>query len=265
MSHHLTQAHGFGLATELAKRLRAKGTYVSDESAECQKLLTDLAETKRRVDAGEKLGELSRRDPEALCALAQTRALDECEARMLLARFRYYEGLIEALGRRVDTERGWMKEQEINAQDWGRTCAKLGAVVSGVAAMLGDQSLELQPARLLEVLGHRIKQSVASHENADLHEAARKIADTIGQPGLEAAPERLAYLVAEYVECLRTERMPEDPELRELVRIASGMSAEGRRRLRELAELSTSVAEGLDGALRSVFDDWADADMKERL
>jgi hypothetical protein len=256
---------GMVIAMNLAKKLRSEGVPVREEGRDAAKLCEQLSETLRRVKAGEAMGELSRRDPEALCALAQTRPLEECESHALLARVRYYEGLIRALQSHLETAQAWSKEQELNATLWGRTCDKLGGVVALIAEELGDPSLDLQLPQLMAALRHRLRQSVASHEAADRDEALRKVAEVVGQPGLEATPERLAYVVAEYVECLRTERMPDDAELRELVRIAAGMSAGGRRRIRELADLSTSVAEGLDGAIRSVVNDWADADFKDRL
>jgi hypothetical protein len=143
---------------QIAATLRRAGVSVTEPRAD--NLAEELAETLRRVQAGEALDELSRRDPEALCALAQTRALDAHEARMLLCRVRYLEALLDAGARERDGMRSWLRHQTDNATLWGRLCGELGRVIGRVAAAARAPHLEEDHEALVEAVS---RQSHAAH------------------------------------------------------------------------------------------------------
>lgn len=119
----------------LAASLRRHGTPVDEPRAD--NLREELQATLDRMRAGEPLAELSRRDPEALCALAMERPLTEHEARMLLAAVRYRDGLLAAAERSLTAERDWARYQRENADLWGKDCAELGRAVSRIAGIMG--------------------------------------------------------------------------------------------------------------------------------
>jgi hypothetical protein len=184
---------------QIAATLRRAGVSVTDPRAD--NLAEELAETLRRVQAGEALDELSRRDPEALCALAQTRALDAHEARMLLCRVRYLEALLDAGARERDGLRSWARLQSENAELWGRACRDLGKALEDVATAAGASAVT--PDQLPAIVR---RQSVTSdifvragNELTELRELARKVAAFVGQPGLEQDPARLGALLVEQV------------------------------------------------------------------
>lgn len=83
-------------------------------------------------------------------------------------------------------------------------------------------------------------------------QALRQVAHVIGEPGVEADPELCAARAAEHFECLRAERQPADPELRALMRAASGLSPTDKRRIRELAEAIEGDAEMVNEALNVI-------------
>jgi hypothetical protein len=197
---------------ELAADMRGRGLSVPEPDHD--RLALDLAETKRRLDAGETLDSLSRRDPVALCALAQQRVLTEHEARMLLARLARLEGINDALARERDAERSWARTQAENAEQWGRTCAELGRVISRIAAAAKAQHIEDDHQALVTVVSRLAHSKLpaakpvdantaafvrAAEELAELRELARKVAALVGQPGLEQDPARLGALLVEQV------------------------------------------------------------------
>jgi hypothetical protein len=143
---------------QIAATLRRAGVSVTEPRAD--NLVEELAETLRRVQAGEALDELSRRDPEALCALAQTRALDDHEARMLLGRIRYLEALLDAGARERDGLRSWARIQADNATQWGRLCGELGRVIARIATAARAPHLKEDHEALVAVVS---RQSHAAH------------------------------------------------------------------------------------------------------
>jgi hypothetical protein len=284
--------------------LRRAGIQVQPPASDT--LRTQLQETLRRVQAGEALDELSRRDPEALCALATQRALSEHEAAMLLARLTYLGSLLQAAARERESDRGWLRAQVENAELWGRSCAELGRALERIADAFGEPGLAQDPERLADLAAlaavawnesllpnqqddeHQqaatatpipndectaglpaavhaagsgeseqwtgsvaesqrwrtalprdattAALSAASEELTELRAATRQLARDIGEPGLEQDPVRLALRVNDHLECLRTERMPDEPELRDLVRDAAGLAPPQLGRLRQLAQ-----------------------------
>jgi hypothetical protein len=143
---------------QIAATLRRAGVSVTEPRAD--NLAEELAETLRRIQAGEALDELSRRDPEALCALAQTRALDAHEARMLLGRVRYLEALLDAGARERDGMRSWLRHQTDNATLWGRLCGELGRLIGRVAAAARAPHLEEDHEALVQAVS---QQAHAAH------------------------------------------------------------------------------------------------------
>lgn len=95
----------------------------------------------------------------------------------------------------------------------------------------------------------------ATTERADARQALRQLAESIGEPGIDADPLLCASRVNEHLELLRAERMPADDELRALCRAAAGMSPDRRRRLRELAEACAGDPESLECALHDIVAD----------
>jgi hypothetical protein len=137
----------------LAASLRRHGTPVDDPKAD--NLREELQATLDRMRAGETLAELSRRDPEALCALAMERPLTAHEARMLLAAVRYRDGLLAAAERSLAAERDWGRYQRENADLWARDCAALGKAVGQIAGVVGlgeDAKLEA----IVEAVGQNV-------------------------------------------------------------------------------------------------------------
>jgi hypothetical protein len=134
----------------LAASLRRHGTPVDEPKAD--NLREELQATLDRIRAGETLAELSRRDPEALCALAMERPLTEQEARMLLAAVRYRDGLLTAAERSLASERDWARCQRENADLWARDCAKLGKVLVAIAAAAKAPQLAESPDALAGVV-----------------------------------------------------------------------------------------------------------------
>jgi hypothetical protein len=222
----------------IATSLRRTGVSVPEPRHE--NLVEELAETLRRMDAGETLDELLRRDPETLCALAMRRALTEHEAKMLLASVRYLEGVLDAGARERDFLRSWVRHQQENAALWGRTCAGLGKVIEDVARAAGVPHLAEQhellaaavqylardrqapPARPVDANTAAIVR--ASEELAELRELARCVAQVLGQPGLEQDPARLGALLVEAMSVVRDavtldQSPPGDPHLRALVQL----------------------------------------------
>jgi hypothetical protein len=195
---------------ELAADMRGRGLSVPEPDHD--RLALDLAETKRRLDAGETLDSLSRRDPVALCALAQQRPLTEHESRMLLARLSRLEGINDALARERDAERTWARTQAENAELWGRTCAELGRVIGRIAAAARAQHVEDDHEALVTVVARLAQARLpaakpvdpntaafvrAAAELDELRALARTVAKLLGQPGLEQDPGRLGALLVE--------------------------------------------------------------------
>ncbi len=95
----------------------------------------------------------------------------------------------------------------------------------------------------------------ATTERAEARQALRQLAESIGEPGIDADPLLCASRVNEHLELLRAERMPADDELRALCRAAAGLSPDLRRHLRELAEASAGDPEALECALNDIIGD----------
>jgi hypothetical protein len=211
------------VTTDLGRTLRHAGISVPEPRD--ADLAEQLAESIRRVSAGESLEELSRRDPEAMCALATTRALTPFEARMLLGGFQYLQGVIEAAARERESLRSWTRHQQDNAALWGRECALLGKAIESLAEAAGVPHLarehellaaavqylvserKVPPARPVDANTAAIVR--ASEELVALRELARGIAEVLGQPGLEQDPERLAavFVARMAVDAVDTEQV----------------------------------------------------------
>jgi hypothetical protein len=230
------------LTTDLGRTLRHAGISVPEPRD--ANLAEQLAESIRRVSAGESLEELSRRDPEAMCALATTRALTLFEARMLLGSYQYLEGVIEAAAREREALRSWTRHQQDNAAAWGRECRHLGETVEAVANAAGVPHLAREHELLAAAVQYLVSERKApparpvdantaaivraSEELVELRALARGVAEALGQPGLEQDPARLGALLVEALSVMHeavgvvveNARAGRDPQLQAITRLA---------------------------------------------
>jgi hypothetical protein len=140
----------------IASSLRRHGHVVPCEP-QPPTLLELLEETKRRIDSGERFEQLSRRDPEALAAIATSRPLTPIEAAMILARLQYQDALLAVSDASRERERSWARIQGENAGIWGRQCAELGRAMERIAEVVGSPGAEEDPDRVVELVNETIE------------------------------------------------------------------------------------------------------------
>lgn len=75
------------------------------------------------------------------------------------------------------------------------------------------------------------------------HEGWRRLARALGEPGLELEPELLVARVVETISVLEASKMPDDPELGALLRVAAGLPSELVTALRDVAEAAAGDIE----------------------